>query len=190
MPDTCLIRALEPGEIRAVYKKRMTRDFPADELKPLSAIEEALARGNYACYGFVEDGRILAYAYFIKDGRWALADYFAVEEELRDQGVGSHFLQALIAGPMRDFDCVLLEVEEPDCAPDAAERAHRERRLAFYLRNGLRETGVRAVVFHVPFRLLSLPGSAAQSPEQVRAIYAAMYRLILVPRVFDAMVEI
>lgn len=184
------IRELLSGEIRELYVRRLARDFPPDELKPLSAIERALSQGKYVCYGAVDEGAILAYAYFVKMGKWALADYYAVEETHRNAGIGSRFLQALVAGPLRDMECVLLEVEDPEQAKDAAEREIRERRRKFYLRNGLRDTGVAAEVWHVPYRILELPLGAPLGAEQVRQIYAALYREIMPRKTYDAMVRL
>lgn len=186
------LRPLGLAEIRALYRSRMTADFPPDELKPLSAIEGAMARGEYACFGAMDgdgDGT-LAYAFFVTLGRRALFDYFAVARKLRGRGIGSRFLQALIAGPLRDMDCVLLEVDDPDFAPDAAERDTRRRRLAFYLRNGLADTGVRATVWHVAYRVLALPVGRIPTPIEAREIYGALYRAIMPPRVYAAMVEL
>ena len=98
------VETLSLAQTRALYHERMTRDFPPDELKPLAMIERALARDEYISYGAVSGGDIWAYAYFVKlkeQGKpYALFDYFAVRQDLRDQGVGSGFLQALISGPL------------------------------------------------------------------------------------------
>ena len=45
------IRALEADEIRSLYRERLTRDFPPNELKPLDMIERALRRDRYVSTG-------------------------------------------------------------------------------------------------------------------------------------------
>ena len=60
--DAFTVETLSLPQIRALYRERMTRDFPPDELKPLAMIEKALARDEYVCYGAVNGGGILAYA--------------------------------------------------------------------------------------------------------------------------------
>ena len=124
--DAFAVETLSLPQIRALYRERMTRDFPPDELKPLAMIEKALARDEYVCYGAVNGGGILAYAYFVmlkENGKpYALFDYYAVRQDIRDRGVGSRFMQALIAGPLREMDCVLLEVDDPDCAKTPEEK--------------------------------------------------------------------
>ena len=183
-PPLC-VRILTPVQIRRLYAERLKLDFPPDELKPLDRIERALARGEYICYGASDGDELLAYAFFVIAGRRALVDYYAVMPEVRDRGIGSRFIRALIEGPLADMDCVLLEVDDPDHAEEAGEASIRERRLAFYLRNGLCDTGVRARVFGVDFRILSLPVGERPSPEQTREVYAQMYRIILPPKLYS-----
>lgn len=186
--DAFTVETLSLPQIRALYRERMTRDFPPDELKPLAMIEKALARDEYVCYGAVNGSGILAYAYFVKlkeNGKpYALFDYYAVRQEIRDRGVGSRFLQALIAGPLREMDCVLLEVDDPDCAQTPEEMNKRNRRLAFYLRNGLRDADAKATVFGVQYKILTLPLGSAVSQQAVRQKYAALYRSLLPARMF------
>ena len=92
------VAPLPADRVRQLYTERLREDFPPDELKPLSAIEEMLCRGRYVCYGAADGDEILAYAFFVKNGKNALADYFAVRRDLRDRGIGSRFIGELIAG--------------------------------------------------------------------------------------------
>ena len=184
------VEELNLAQIRALYAGRMREDFPPDEIKPLSAIERALARGEYVCFGAMDGEDILAYAFFIKLKEIALFDYLAVKKETRDTGIGSAFLQALNAGFLRGMDAVLLEVDDPACAGDAAERTVRDRRLAFYLRNGLADTSVTAVVYGVQFRILALPVGPCPSPDDTRRMYADLYRAVMPPKIFASKVLI
>ena len=191
MPDFTVQKLTLP-QVRAIYARRLVRDFPPDEVKPLGAIEAALARGEYACCGAVSgDGAVLAYAFFVclSDGAgdYALLDYYAVAEDARGRGVGSAFLQALMSGPLRGLSCALVEIDDPDSAADAGDRRIRLRRQQFYARNGLTDTGVRANVFGVDFRILSMPLPGLRAPigeAEVRSRYAALYRAMLSPEMF------
>lgn len=189
MAEPFRIRALGPDEIRALYAGRLKEDFPPDELKSLAAIERLYAQGRYACYA-ADGAGIPAYAFFVKLGSRALVDYFAVRRDLRGQGVGSRFLQALVGGPLRGMDVVLLEADDPDAAPDADELDVRERRLRFYLRNGLVDTGVVAEVFGVAFRILALPVGDVPVAADARRAYAELYRAILPRKTYDAEVRL
>ena len=184
------MEALTLPQVRRLHRERMRKDFPPDELKPLGMIEKALASGGYLCLGAVEAGEILAYAFFVLLGQTALVDYLAVRENLRDRGIGTRFLRKLMVEQLTDFDCVLLEVDDPAAAPNAAERAHRLRRLRFYLGCGLRETGVSATVWGVEYRILALPVGEDASPARVSEVYAALYRAVLPSRFYESKVRI
>lgn len=183
------VEQLSLSQVRALYAGRMREDFPPDEIKPLSAIERAMGRGEYVCLGAMDGEEILAYAFFVKlregERGFALFDYLAVKKEARCMGVGSAFLQALISGSLKSMACVLLEVDDPAFVPDETERDVRNRRLRFYLRNGLRDTSVTAVVFGVHFRILALPVGTCPSPDETRRMYAALYRAIMPRHIYE-----
>lgn len=189
-----VVKPLSLPGIRRIYAQHITRDFPPDERKPLDAIESAYARGEYQCFGAFEEEKLAAYAFFVKLRKNAetlyLFDYLAVLPERRDQGVGSRFLQALMADALSAADCVLLEVDHPDYAKTEAERALRLRRLAFYLRNGLTDTGVSARVYHVEYRILSLPVGKPRKSAETADIYQALYHAVMPRWIYDEMVEI
>ena len=188
--DTFRIVPLTAEQVRRLYGERLTADFPPEELKPLSAIETALSGGRYACWGAADGDEILAYAFFVKNGAWALLDYYAVRRDLRCRGVGSRFLRRLSEEVLEGYDTVLLETDEPDAAPDEGEREIRERRLRFYLRNGLTETGVRAAAWGVLFRILALPVGETPTAGKTREVYAALYRSVMPEALFYEKIRI
>ena len=173
------------NQIRALYFHQMPMDFPAEEIKPLAMIEQSFALGQYHGYICRQGDKTLAYALFVGMGKHALFDYYAVRQDLRGQGLGSAFIQALIDGPLQSKDVVLLEVEDPDCATTPQDKNKRERRLYFYLRNRLSDTGVRSIVNHVPYRVLSLPMEHPMAKADIRRIYAELYKTTLPDRPFQ-----
>lgn len=177
------IRTLKPEQIREIYRTRMVQDFPAEELKPLSRILEALSRGGYACTGYFDGEMLLAYAFFVIAGNEYLLDYFAVSADSRGTGVGSGFLTAL-KGRLPQDALVIIEVEHPAFAGGAADRQMRERRREFYLRNGCLDTGQEACVFGTEYRLLELPLCAPHTAAEVRAAYLRLYESLLPPEMF------
>ncbi len=68
----CLQR-MEAEEVVQVYENYMRRDFPKNELKPLSAIQRMLDRGMYDCLGLYEDNRLMAYGFFVTDKKRGLS---------------------------------------------------------------------------------------------------------------------
>lgn len=156
------------AEMKKVYETMLCRHFPADEVKPFRYVERWYQEGRYMGYGLYQMdesgnpvGTCLAYAWLccMKAEKWALLDYYAVEESLRGQGTGSWFLKQILEN-YTDGMPVIIEVENPDEldefdeAQKAQEKAKRLRRVAFYVRNGVRETKLSATVFHVPYRIM------------------------------------
>ena len=131
--------------IRLLYR----RAFPRYERKPFSIIRKMHKEGRTDVWLAEKDGRFAGLAATINGGETILLDYFAVEKKLRGQGVGSAFLQALLdkyAGRG-----LFVEIEAADRDDPTGEKA---RRKAFYLRNGLSDMHVVAILFGVRMELL------------------------------------
>ncbi len=165
-------------EITSIYYSNMTEDFPLNELKPLVSIEKSLETGIYECYGFFNASSTLGYAFFVKNGRSYLLDYFAITEANRNKGYGSVFLNRLSA-KLTDADCVICEVEDPDKSESDRIRIRRKRRLDFYLQNGFRQTSVTSRVFDVSFRILVLSKSKSFKNDEIAGEYSKIYERIL-----------
>lgn len=139
-------------QIEALYM----RAFPAAERKPFSMILRTRRKGNAEILTVeAADGTFAGEAITVQCGPLVLVDYFAVSEEKRGCGVGSAALQLLrerYAGKT-----VFLEIESTK-AEDAPNRAQREKRKAFYLRNGLSCMPFRAVEFGVEMEILTFSG--------------------------------
>lgn len=184
------IDSLTLREIRIIYRERMKQDFPRNELKPLSMIERTLKRGGYLCYGLRDGADILAYAFFVLTEDVYMLDYFAVRKDLRGTGIGSGFLKELCGSLLREASCILVEVDDPAFADSDEEKSVREHRLRFYLKNGLRNTGVKACTFGADFLILSFSGDESRIREDAGAFYSRIYRSILPKPVFERMVKI
>lgn len=182
---------LSPRQAEAVYRDHLVRDFPAEEVKPFSDIAHLSQQGRYVCYGGFEGEALKGYAFLARDcaAPYLLLDYFAACAPCRGQGVGSALL-GLLAQNLSAYAGVLAEVERPTCAADPAERDLRERRIAFYLRNGFRRTQVRATLFSVPYELLYLPLSADPGDAALRGRLDALYRGILSPWAYEHRCEL
>lgn len=127
----------------------------------------------------------------LKGQRCCLFDYFAVIPQLRGSGVGTWFITHF-EEYIRHMDLIILETEDPDTAKNQEEKAVMESRLAFYLKNGLLDTGILVKTFGVPYRILELPLSRKKSEttrEEICSAYEAFYRITLPEKVFHKYVR-
>lgn len=174
-------RILEKNEIEEIYKNHMKKDFPKDELKPLSMIIRSIDNGNYSCYGLFENEELFGYACFVslkKDGKiYCLLDYFAVLCDRRDKGIGSEFLR-ILREKFTDTEIFLCESE--DIKNSFGEELNtRQRRISFYLRNDFVDTTVRANVFGVDYILLEFNLGKTHTADEVCQRYIDIYSVIL-----------
>ena len=70
---------------------------------------------------------------------------------------GTEEMRELYGEQFRNASSVLVEVDDPACADSDEEKAVRKRRLTFYLKSGLRDTGARYRAFGVSFLILECP---------------------------------
>ena len=185
-------RTLTREEITDTYNKHMNKDFPKDELKPLSRILFSLDNGQYICYGIFNGDPLCGYAYFasiIEDGKtYYLLDYFATVEEFRGQGIGSEFL-SLLYDKISNVEMVLCEAETPD-GTTGSEYNIRSRRIAFYLNNNYIYTDVTASAFGVDFVLLELDLSKKHTKDDIRNYYSKLYRGFLPEKMYNKFVKV
>lgn len=184
-----MIKNLSIEEIASLYKNRIRADFPRRERRPLFLIRKLYAEGRYACLALEEGGDIAAYATFLCDGEVSgvLLDYFAVDERLRGNGVGSRFF-AMLPAHWQEKGGILLECERPGAAKNEAEKKNRERRIAFYRRGGAQEVALRwrafGVDYNVLWRPICTPAAQADAAGDLVALYtlsmpAALARLFM-----------
>lgn len=184
------LKILDLPALREIYAPCLQRDFPPDELMPLDWMEELTQAGRQFTLGFYREGELAAYAVFIQNAQGsALLNYYAVQPQLRGQGVGTECLGMLRqAADRMDARWILFEVETPEEAGSPQEAETRRRRVDFYLRGGARPTGVHSLLFGVHYRIMLLPaaslGEAPPLPEdgQVLRELEALYRTAITER--------
>lgn len=171
-------RLLTAEELAELYERDMKRDFPADELKPLSRLMELLERGEYEPYALFEDGALLAYALYwrAKGYRYVMLDYFAVMPELRNGGTGSAMLKDMLERFCQNGGGVFGEVEIPETGNEEID-ALRRRRLGFYARAGILPVGFRTKIYGVPFEILAHGPEVTHEElmDTLRALYSAAF---------------
>lgn len=143
--------------------------FPLSERKPFSMIVKMFRAGKTDVWCLEESGSFRGLAITINSPALVLLDYFAVEEKHRGQGVG-HTALAAVMERYRDRG-FFLEIEDP--ALPGEDQCLRQRRKAFYLSCGLKELGVKALLFGVPMELLGV--RCAMTFGDYRDFFAAHY---------------
>lgn len=182
------IRSLKEEELYCLYHREVSRDFPAEELKPWEAMQPLLQEGHYDALVFFQNKTAVAYALLITNGqgRTALLDYFAVEPALRGTGIGTRVLAELSAYYRGQLSGILLETEDPSGVPD---RETARRRIAFYQRAGACDTGLRAEVFGILYRIFSIPCSDSGAYNTYDELQA-LYRIAIPPHLYDSMLDL
>lgn len=135
-------------KVRLLYEKA----FPRNEKKPFWMILRGRKKGNYEVFAVEgDDGGFLGLAITMRWGELVLLDYFAVAPECRGTGVGSQALRAL-QKRYREKK-LLLEIESTVGVED--QRDLRNRRKAFYLRNGMQSMDFLVNLFGVEMELMT-----------------------------------
>lgn len=135
------IRELSRIDAVRIYERYMINDFPEDELKPLSTIENLMEQKVYRCYGLFHLKEMKAYAFLFcpQELSSILIDFYAVVSSGRNKGYGSKFLK-LLSDKFSKHDGFMAEIEKIALAQGEEERKTREKRVRFYLKNGMHET--------------------------------------------------
>ena len=130
--------------------------FPREERVALDLLLETDGPYDFiACY----DGEMLCGFYStLTMGDITHVLFLAVEETLRGNGYGSQILDAIRrAYPDKRL---ILDVEMPD--PEAENQEQRTKRIAFYKRNGYRNSGVSYSWRGVMYEILILNGKITE----------------------------
>lgn len=153
-----VFKELSDKAIEEIYYEHMTSDFPRSELKPLKLLLDCKKMDLYKCFGLFDGDKLLAYSYFANDPdkKIILLDYLAVVKNMRNAGYGSIMLSKI-----REYfrenstvEKVIIEAESIESSTNEKERNIRQRRIAFYKKNGLVQQQFKARVFGTEFTIL------------------------------------
>lgn len=135
-------------KVRILYEKA----FPRSEKKPFGMILRGRKKGNYEIFAVEDDdGGFQGLAITMRWEDLVLLDYFAVSPERRGTGAGSRALKAL---QKRYQDKkFLLEIESTVGVEDRGDP--RNRRKAFYLKNGMKSMDFLVNLFGVEMELMT-----------------------------------
>lgn len=167
------LRVPEGAQIKKA-KKLYELSFPRSERKPFCSFAANQKKGLCEPLAIFDGEEQCGLAFVLKKDDIVFLDYFATEPEKRGRGIGAEALSALRARYAgKRF---ILDIER--CGPSAGENDMRARRKAFYLRCGMKETGVLFGFMGNKMELLS-DGSAVAFDE-----YRSLVRESLPPVVF------
>lgn len=144
------IRKADNRELRKM-KQIYLEAFPKAERKPFGLMKRKAKQGKMEMLSIMEGRTLVGLAITVLCEDMVLLDYFAVSRLCRGKNYGSSAL-GLLKERYRDKRFIL-EIELPD--DNASNREERIRRKHFYLKNGMKETGIEAVVFRVPMEVLT-----------------------------------
>jgi len=128
--------------------------FPAEERKPFSMLLKMRRQGNSEMLVIhdKQTGKAVGLAFTMTGEKLVVLDYLAIDKKHRSDGYGSALLSEF---RMRyEGRTVLIEIETPD--ENAENNEQRIRREAFYLRNGMKKTGIIIMLFGVQMQILSM----------------------------------
>ena len=177
------LELLDKEQRRRIYLENMKEDFPSSELKSLELIERGIAEGYYRFLGLMDQDEIIGYACLVDVKDTCLIDYLAVIPERRNSGAGSEMLR-LLETRLKEKEYVIVEVELPDSGRDEDEATLRKRRVEFYLRGGILDTGIDVRCFGVDFRILEAGTHGPHDRNDVIRRYENIYRRILPETLF------
>lgn len=183
---------LSSAELAEVFHKHMIQDFPADELKPLEALQALQKKGVYRCYGFYDENQLVAYALLVQQpqGSYLLLDYLAVCAPFRSHGYGSQCLQLLKEACREQYHGLLAELERPEMTEDTGEKEIRRRRIGFYERNGLRNTNIYATLFQVPFTVYYFPFDDDPGDDKLYTELDQIYHTMFPAQIYEQHVQL
>ena len=130
--------------------------FPEQEKKPLQIMENLVADNRMEMLAMVDEDEFVGLAINLIDTEQnrALLDYYAIVPEKRSGGYGSKGLEVLLDRFKNQK--YIFEIETQDEKAENAEE--RKSRKAFYLRNGLKETGLFVNAYNTDFEILTPDG--------------------------------
>ena len=204
--DRLTLKELTTDDLDKKYYATLNADFPVTEIRNLESIKSYIRQGMYFCYDlYLKDdekecseskeegkeggkensnGKYVGYAYFLKDplSGWMLLDYLGVKKELRGMGYGSMFLTKVLKVLGRD-NYVFIEVEAAEFLPFKPFDSHRQKRLDFYIKNGLLDTGVVTETYTVFYTILVYKEGVGikdiPSKRDIGKLYLNLYKYII-----------
>ncbi len=187
-------KTLSKKEVCEIYNKYTRYDFPKDELKTLEHIISLLEKNYYMCKGFFEENKLKSYMFFAYSKNnydCSLLDFFAVNKNFRNSGIGSKTIN-LIKSLQPFKNGIIGEIEDPFYADTEEEQIIRKRRADFYKKNGFIKTKITSVCFGVHFIIIYLPFKKENtlSEKEIKNVLYDIYKTLFSKYDFENKISI
>lgn len=136
-------------ELRELYGTA----FPVEEQIPYDDLIYLLDALSIDYTAYYDDEMLVGLTMVLRLERFNWGWYFAVKEELRGKGYGQGILTALL-DRYRNEKPFIIDIESPLQA-DAPNPEQRQRRHAFYVRNGMKDTPTSRTFENVTFTIMT-----------------------------------
>ena len=136
-------------ELRRLYETA----FPVQEQIPYDDLIHLLDVTDIDYTAFYDDEVFVGLTMVLRLPKYNWWWYFAVREELRGKGFGQEILSCIL-DKYREGRPFIMDIESP-LQPDAPNPEQRRRRHAFYLRNGMKDTGTSRTWDGLTFTILT-----------------------------------
>lgn len=118
----------------------MRTAFPKNEQIPMWLLRVLALRKNVNFRSFYEDDQFCGVLYTAEDNKYIFVLYLAVNDRIRSKGYGTKILDWLKQNTEK---IIVLNVEAIN--PSVENALQREKRISFYSRNGIFDTGCRFI---------------------------------------------
>lgn len=134
--------------------------FPKEELKPWKFLLKKQKEGLYNLSIAVdEENNFYGLAFTIKNKDIVLLDFLAINEEFRNQGIGSKILNILQDNKNKN-EKIVIEIEDTSSAT-ATNLLQRIKRKNFYLKNNMIDNKYKVLLFNCSMEILSFGGNVS-----------------------------
>lgn len=166
------LKQLDDAHLERAYNEVFRDSFPPQELKPLWAIRDMIASGEYQALALCDGARELGYVCLWTDAPWVLIDYLCVPRDMRGGGIGAETIAKTVAA----FPGDTVFIGEAEAPTGSAETdGIILRRLDFYRRCGAVTLGYDTALFGVHYKTIVWSKNAVDEAEVMRR-HARFYR--------------
>ena len=114
----------------------MVTAFPKNEQIPMWILKLLALRKNFNFRAFYDEGQFCGILYTIENSKYTFVLYLAINDKIRSKGYGSQIL-----GWLKDHTPKIIVLNVESVNQFSTNVQQREKRIAFYQRNGIADTG-------------------------------------------------